>query len=173
MVRAAGDLDGVAAGGEGDEHGGVTAPFRQRKGAQCPRGGAEFTDILVAPDGDAFACVAFSAGAAPTPNQPPKPPENVPGAVLPPRVSQIRIDYGAATPVSSEGVRFRYRLEGFDRDWVDAWMDYMVRLPRELQVMFAMQVRKNNYPKRDEVMSNAKFTKWCLDNNFIATTDKK
>jgi signal transduction histidine kinase len=45
---------------------------------------------------------------------------NASGAVLPPRVSQIRIDYGAATPVSSEGVRFRYRLEGFDRDWVDA-----------------------------------------------------
>ena len=39
--------------------------------------------------------------------------------MLPPRVSQIRIDYGAATPVSSEGVRFRYHddapaLEGID-----------------------------------------------------------
>lgn len=76
------------------------------------------------------------------------------------------------SPVAASMVVYR-TLSCVDRSWLDAWMDYLVRLPRELQVMFAMQVKKNNYPKRDAVMSNAKFTKWCLDNNFIAAADKK
>ena len=75
-------------------------------------------------------------------------------------------------PVACSMVVYR-TLSCIERSWMDSWMDYMVRLPRELQVMFAMQVRKNNYVKRDEVMSNSKFTKWCLDNNFIAVADKK
>jgi hypothetical protein len=75
-------------------------------------------------------------------------------------------------PVACSMVVYR-TLSCIERNWMDSWMDYLARLPRELQVMFAMQVRKNNYAKRDEVMSNAKFTKWCLDNNFIAVTDKK
>jgi len=75
-------------------------------------------------------------------------------------------------PVACSMVVYR-TLSCIERSWMDSWMDYLARLPRELQVMFAMQVRKNSYAKRDEVMSNAKFTKWCLDNNFIAVTDKK
>ena len=76
------------------------------------------------------------------------------------------------SPVACSMVVYR-TLSCIDRSWMDSWMDYALRLPRELQIMFAMQVRKNNYPKRDAVMSNAKFNKWCLDNNFIATADKK
>jgi signal transduction histidine kinase/ligand-binding sensor domain-containing protein len=40
--------------------------------------------------------------------------------LLPPRTNRIQIDYTAMTLVAPERVRFRYRLEGFDEDWVDA-----------------------------------------------------
>jgi len=39
---------------------------------------------------------------------------------FPPRTNRIQIDYTAMTLAASERVRFRYRLEGFDEDWVDA-----------------------------------------------------
>ena len=36
---------------------------------------------------------------------------------LPPRVHDLQIDYTALSLVAPEKVRFRYKLEGFDRDW--------------------------------------------------------
>jgi signal transduction histidine kinase len=39
---------------------------------------------------------------------------------LPPRVRDLEIDYTALSFVAPEKVRFRYRLEGRDRDWEDA-----------------------------------------------------
>lgn len=42
------------------------------------------------------------------------------GLQLPPRTNRIQIDYTAMTLVAPERVQFRYRLEGFDDDWVDA-----------------------------------------------------
>lgn len=41
------------------------------------------------------------------------------GAVVPPRTSRLRIDYTALQLTSPTRVRFRYKLEGFDTDWVD------------------------------------------------------
>jgi signal transduction histidine kinase len=38
---------------------------------------------------------------------------------LPPRVHDLQIDYSALSLVAPEKVRFRYRLEGVDRDWQD------------------------------------------------------
>jgi signal transduction histidine kinase/ligand-binding sensor domain-containing protein len=38
---------------------------------------------------------------------------------LPPRVRDLQIDYTALSLVAPEKVRFRYKLEGFDRDWHD------------------------------------------------------
>jgi len=38
---------------------------------------------------------------------------------LPPRVHDLQIDYTALSLVTAEKVRFRYKLEGFDRDWQD------------------------------------------------------
>jgi ligand-binding sensor domain-containing protein/signal transduction histidine kinase len=38
---------------------------------------------------------------------------------LPPRLRDLRIDYTALSLVSPEKVRFRYKLEGRDQDWVD------------------------------------------------------
>ena len=39
---------------------------------------------------------------------------------LPPLVRDLRIDYTALSIVAPEKVQFRYRLEGYDVDWVDA-----------------------------------------------------
>ena len=38
---------------------------------------------------------------------------------LPPRVRDVQIDYTALSLVEPEKVRFRYKLEGWDRDWQD------------------------------------------------------
>ncbi len=46
-------------------------------------------------------------------------PERISGARLPPRVSRVQVDY-VALSLSSPWVRFRYRLDGFDQDWIDA-----------------------------------------------------
>ena len=42
------------------------------------------------------------------------------GLRLPPRVRDLQIDYTALSLAAPEKVRFRYKLEGWDRDWQDA-----------------------------------------------------
>jgi signal transduction histidine kinase len=42
------------------------------------------------------------------------------GIALPPRTSRLQIDYTALSFTVPSKVRFRYKLEGFDGDWVDA-----------------------------------------------------
>ena len=64
-------------------------------------------------------------------------------------------------------------LSTLDRDWVDAWMDYMLRLSKEAQGVFANGVRSEKYTKRSMVMTNKKFTQWAMDNNYLFTADKK
>lgn len=39
---------------------------------------------------------------------------------LPPDARRLELHYAALTYVAPDAVRFRYRLEGFDRDWVEA-----------------------------------------------------
>ena len=41
------------------------------------------------------------------------------GLVLPPRTSRLKIDYTVMSLSSLERIRFRYRLDGFDTQWVD------------------------------------------------------
>ena len=43
----------------------------------------------------------------------------VPRAVLPPGTSRFDFHYAGLSFVAPEKVRYRYKLEGFDRDWVD------------------------------------------------------
>lgn len=60
-----------------------------------------------------------------------------------------------------------------ERDWIDAWMEYLVRLTPEAQAMFANGVRAEKYTKKSMVMTNKKFTAWALNNNFMFAADKK
>lgn len=64
-------------------------------------------------------------------------------------------------------------LATLNREWLDAWMEYLNRLDMEAQGLFAMQVRNPKYSKQSMVMSNKKFTEWCMANNFMFTADKK
>jgi len=64
-------------------------------------------------------------------------------------------------------------LASLEKDWIDAWMDYLVRLDKEAQGMFANGVRAPKYSKQSLVMTNKKFTKWAMDNNYMFAADKK
>lgn len=64
-------------------------------------------------------------------------------------------------------------LATIDRDWVDAWMDYMARLDKEAQGLFANGVRNPKYNKQALVMTNKKFTQWAMANNYMFAADKK
>jgi hypothetical protein len=64
-------------------------------------------------------------------------------------------------------------LSNIDSTWVDAWMDYMVRLDKEAQGLFANGVRQPKYAKQSVVMTNKKFTAWAMANNYMFAADKK
>ena len=59
------------------------------------------------------------------------------------------------------------------RDWVDAWMTYLVRLDKEAQGLFVNAARNDKYPHRKIVMTNAKFSEWARDNGYMFAADKK
>ena len=93
-----------------------------------------------------------------------------------PSLDSIKKDpMGAVVPSSASAVcMVVYRtLSTIDKTWMDAWMDYASRLDKEAQTMFAMQVRRPTYGKQAEVVTNKKFTKWCMDNNYVFAADKK
>ena len=54
-------------------------------------------------------------------DQPSQPvPKDAPPIVVPPRSQRVEIHYTGLSPSGPELVRFRYRLDGYDRDWVEA-----------------------------------------------------
>lgn len=63
-------------------------------------------------------------------------------------------------------------LAALDKDWLNAWMDYLPRLDTEAQAMFANGVRSPKYSKQSMVMTNKKFTQWAMQNNHLYTADK-
>ena len=63
-------------------------------------------------------------------------------------------------------------LASLEKDWLNAWMDYMPRLDKEAQGMFANGVRAPKYSKQAMVMTNKKFTQWAMDNNYMFAADQ-
>ena len=93
-----------------------------------------------------------------------------------PSLESIKKDpKNAKVPTSASAVcMVVYRtLATLEKDWIDAWMDYLVRLDKEAQGMFANGVRNPKYAKQSMVMTNKKFTKWAMDNNYLFASDKK
>lgn len=92
-----------------------------------------------------------------------------------PSLESIKKDPMSAKVPDSAAVKalvvFR-TLTNIEADWMDAWMDYMGRLDTEAQGMFANGARGDKYPKREVVMKNKKFAKWCLANNHMFAADK-
>ncbi len=64
-------------------------------------------------------------------------------------------------------------LNTLDRTWINGWMDYMVRLAPQEQALFSNSVRGEKYKHRELVMTNKKYTDWCLQNQHFHATDKK
>jgi len=64
-------------------------------------------------------------------------------------------------------------LNTMDRSWVNAWMDYVTRLDPAEQALFAHSVKSEKYKHRELVMTNKKFTEWCLKNQHLNQADKK
>lgn len=93
-----------------------------------------------------------------------------------PSLESIKKDpMGAALPTSAAVkcmVVFR-ALTNIERDWVDPWMDYLMRMDKESQGMFANGVRQEKYSRKNIVMTNKKFTTWAMANNYLFTADKK
>ncbi len=58
-------------------------------------------------------------------------------------------------------------------DWINQWMDYLTRLDKEAQGMFANGVRAPKYTHQKVVMTNKKFTQWAMDNNYMFAADKR
>ena len=81
----------------------------------------------------------------------------------------------AKIPTSASAVcMVVYRtLASIERDWVNEWMDYLVRLDKEAQGLFANGVRVPKYAKQSLVMTNKKFTEWAMQNNYMFASDKK
>lgn len=74
---------------------------------------------------------------------------------------------------ASATVMVVYRaLATMTREFVDPWMIYLNRLDKEAQGLFAMQVRNPKYSKQSMVMTNKKFTEWCMANNYMFSADK-
>jgi energy-coupling factor transporter ATP-binding protein EcfA2 len=63
-------------------------------------------------------------------------------------------------------------LATMSKEFIDPFMVYLNRLDAEAQGFFAMQVRNPKYQKQGIVMTNKKFTDWCVANNYVFTADK-
>ena len=95
--------------------------------------------------------------------------------VTPPTREQIENDpMIAPVPDSPAAVcMVVYRaLATIERKWVDAWMTYMDRLPKEAQGLFVLGVNAPKYSRRDSVVQNKKYGDWCLANNYMFSADK-
>lgn len=93
-----------------------------------------------------------------------------------PKQDEIKADpKNAKIPTTSSGVvMVVYRaLATMNKDFIDPFMEYLNRLDKEAQALFAMQVRNPKYNKQTIVMGNKKFTQWCMDNNYMFGADKK
>jgi signal transduction histidine kinase/ligand-binding sensor domain-containing protein len=70
--------------------------------------------------------------------------------VIPPGEGRLQIDYSAIRLRSQERIRFRYKLEGFDKEWVPALnrrVAYYTNLPPR-QYRFLVQAFEMNMPER-------------------------
>lgn len=64
-------------------------------------------------------------------------------------------------------------LATIEYEWVSNWMQYLARLPRELQGVFVNTARKDSYVKRNIVVNCREFGDWCMENGWMYAGDKK
>ena len=66
-------------------------------------------------------------------------------------------------------------LSNIDRSWMDSWMDYMDRLPANMQGMFVNGVYSDKFDKKRQqsVVNNKRFTDFTMANGHLNAADKK
>jgi hypothetical protein len=53
------------------------------------------------------------------------------------------------------------------KDSINAWMDFLPRMSKEAQGLFARSVMQDKCPTREVAATNPKFAKWAADNNYM------
>ena len=94
---------------------------------------------------------------------------------MPKRDDIINDPKNAKIPTSASAVVmvvFR-SLASMSKDYINPFMEYLVRLDQEAQGMFANGVRNPKYHAQQLVMTNKKFTDWARENNYMFSADKK
>ena len=67
-----------------------------------------------------------------------------------------------------------YKLLGnVERTNINACLDYILRLSKEAQGVFANGVSHDKFKQRSVVMTNKKFTDWAIANNYLFSADIK
>jgi len=95
-----------------------------------------------------------------------------------PSLESIKQDpYTAKIPTSASAVGMVvYRAVSLiDKDWVDAWLRYMMRLDKRWQGFFVnntVRSAKYDQDKKNVLVTNARFTKWCTENGYMFAADK-
>ena len=87
-----------------------------------------------------------------------------------PSLESIKADPNTATLPDTPATKCMtiYRgLAAIERDWVDAWMTYLLRFDPEAQALFVKGALNEKYPKRKMMMHNSKFCDWAVDNGWI------
>jgi len=94
---------------------------------------------------------------------------------MPRRDDILKDPKNAKIPTSASAVVmvvFR-SLASMSKDYINPFMEYLVRLDQEAQGMFANGVRNPKYHAQQLVMTNKKFTDWAMQNNYMFSADKK
>ena len=92
-----------------------------------------------------------------------------------PKLAQIKSDpENAPVPksIAAQCMVVYRTLASIERDWIDAWMIFLSRMPRECQGMFANGVRTPGYSRQGIVMCNSGFTKWAREHSYLFSSDK-
>jgi len=92
-----------------------------------------------------------------------------------PSLESIKSDPSNAkvpTNVAAVGLVVYRALSNIDRSWVDAWMTYIDRLDEKWGALFVQNVSdpRFNKDRQSQVMTNAKFTKYAHDHQYLFNT---
>ena len=65
-------------------------------------------------------------------------------------------------------------LATIERSWATQWMQYLGRLPVELQSLFMNQVNDKDYARerKDAIHQNSLYIDWCDKNRHLRAPDK-
>jgi hypothetical protein len=63
-------------------------------------------------------------------------------------------------------------VQRIEKTTMDAFMDFLPRLTKEAQGLFARTVMAKDCPKQNVAATNPKFAKWAADNNYLFAKQK-